>query len=147
MTVNLLARCVGIFLGSILVVFHAACCTQPQTATAHPAAVRGWQTWDHFGVRLIGELVLRKGEASDNGNLGVRVLGIRAGKAACRVGREPIEPDVTVLFYKLADPNVTCTITTAAGSRLLQCDERLGLNMLAVLAINSEEGWVYFRVG
>lgn len=141
------AHYVRTFLGSMLLLFNAACCKHPQTPTAYPARVRGWQTWNERGVSLIGELVLRKSEASDNGNIGVQVLDIREGKAACGLGREPIEPDVTLSFYQVSDPTVTCVITTGTGGRLLACDERLELNTLGVLAINTTQGWVYFRLG
>jgi hypothetical protein len=133
--------------GSALLLFNAACCTHPQTPTTYPATVRGWQSWNERGVPFIGELVLRKGEASGNGRIGVKVLEIRQGKAACGFSRDPIEPDVTLSFYKVSDPTITCAITTGTGGRLLQCDERLELNTLGVLAINATEGWVHFRLG
>ena len=147
MITNHLSRRVVVFLSSILLVFQGACCKQPQTATTRPATVRGWQRWEHFGVRLVGELVLHKGEVSDNGTIGVKLLEIREGKAACSIGSEPVEPYVTLQLYMVRDPDVSCIVTTAAGSRLLQCDERLELGTLAVMAINSSEEWVYIRLG
>ena len=140
-------RYLTLLLVSMLLLFNAACCNHPQTPTTHPETVRGWQTWNERGVSLIGELVLRKAEASDNGHIAVKVMDLRKGRAACGLRREPIEPEVTLLFYKVSDPTVTCTITTGTGGRLLDCDQRLELNTLGVLAINATEGWVYFRLG
>jgi len=140
-------RYISSLFGSILLLLNAACCKYPQTPTTPPAAVRGWQMWNERGVPLIGELVLRKGEASDNGTIGVKVLDIGEGRAACGLRAEPIEPDVKLSFYKISDPTVTCVITTGTGGRLLNCDQRLELNTLGVLAINPAQGWVHFRLG
>lgn len=132
---------------ALLVFSCGGCCKSLQSSATRPAKVRGWETWDDRGLHLIGEFVLKKGEKSDNGNIGIELLDVKEGKATCLFFEEPTEPEAILRFYSLSDPQISCTVTTHVAGRILDCDKRLNLNTLGVFAINAREGWVHFNLG
>src|SRR2546425_13274831 len=80
-----------------------ACCPwmRELNEPKRPSTLRGWGEF-HLGDTIIkGDFVLNKGESTDNGNIGIKIVEIYAGK--CQLFDEPIYPQVKVQFYKVSD--------------------------------------------
>jgi hypothetical protein len=59
------------------------CCSSKLPEPAHPGSVPGWKESHEGGVDTVGMLVLKKGESSDNGKVGIRVVDIIGGGSLC----------------------------------------------------------------
>jgi hypothetical protein len=134
---------------TVSLVFVAGC-KCPAPAPPRPGQVRGWQEWNEgrppysFTLHYVGELILNKGESSDNGKIGVRVVEIIPGQCTTFLG-EPRPPRVKFQFFRAADSQVVCDVTTEAGGPL-QCKGLDDIQYVNVLTINSKEGWVHLNL-
>jgi len=65
-------------LGAVIVTQLTGCCSsQPEMQNGpRPQNVRGWQESQVGAITIKGQFVLNKGESTDNGRFGVRVLDI-----------------------------------------------------------------------
>lgn len=133
------------------VILYIGCCPpQQRVEQARPQKVDGWQDKHFSGVHSIAELVLSKGETSDNGELGVKVLDIIPGKP-CSDGYAGM-PKVVLSFFRPSDKKVLCdeAIFTEGGTSMgtgppyPHCTPEVGLSAISVNAINAKEGWVWF---
>jgi hypothetical protein len=132
-------------------ILYAGCCSpQQRVESARPEKVDGWQDSYFSGVHSVAELVLSKGESSDNGELGVKVLDIIPPKP-CSDGYAGM-PKVVLSFYRPSDKKVLCdeAIFTEGGTSIgtgppyPHCTTEVGLSAISVNAINTKEGWVWF---
>ena len=129
------------------------CCSSKLPEPAHPGSVAGWKESHEGGVNTVGILVLKKGESSDNGKVGVRVLDIIAGDSCAGYGTLMRIPRVKMQFYQPSRQAVICEETLTAGSGTLlgavSCGQRiadLGISAISINAINATEGWVWFEL-
>jgi len=139
------------FLISICVILFVGCCSpQARVEPVRPQKVDGWQDTYFSGVHSIAELVLSKGESSDNGELGVKVVDIIAPKP-CSEGYAS-EPKAVLQFYRPSDKKVLCEeaifaeggTSMGTGPPYPHCTPEVGLTAISVKAINAKEGWVWF---
>jgi hypothetical protein len=139
------------FLIPTCVILFVGCCSpQARVEQVRPQKVDGWQDTYFSGVHSIAELVLSKGESSDNGELGVKVLDIIPPKP-CSDGYAGM-PKVVLSFYRPSDKTVLCdeAIFTEGGTSMgtgppyPHCTPEVGLSAISVKAINAKEGWVWF---
>lgn len=130
---------------------QGGCCAAPQRVEqTRPDKVRGWQEIRDGTVVSIGMFVLKKGESSDNGELGVKVIDIIAPKP-CADGYAGMSK-VVLSFYRPSDKKVLCdeAIFTEGGTSMgtgppyPHCTPEVGLSAISVNAINSKEDWVWF---
>jgi hypothetical protein len=96
-------------------------------------------------------LVLKKGESSDNGKVGVRVVDIVAGDPCASYGTLKSLTSVKLQFYQPSPQRVICedTFNSGSGASLLAepCGQRIadfGISAISINAINATEGWVWF---
>jgi hypothetical protein len=95
-------------------------------------------------MRFRGVLLLKKGESSDNGTIGVRVIDIIEAEPCGDVGIE-YHRRARVQFFTPSDGRVLCEELVAdRGNSGVRCGDRLGLAVIGVIAINTAEGWVLF---
>ena len=139
------------FLFAAGVILYAGCCSpQERVEPVRPDKVEGWKDSYFSGVHSIAELVLTKGESSDNGELGVKVVDIIQPKP-CSEGYAAM-PKVVLSFYRPSDKKVLCeeAIFTEGGTLMgtgppyPHCAPEVGLSAISVTAINTKEGWVWF---
>jgi len=129
------------------------CCSAKLPEPAHPGAVAGWKESQEGGVHTVGALVLKKGESSDNGKIGVRVVDIIAADPCAEYGTLQSLPRVKIQFYQTPQQTVICEelLTGGSGTSLIAgpCGEKiadLGVTAISVNAINATEGWVWFEL-
>ena len=105
------------------------------------------------GVDTVGMLVLKKGEFSDNGKVGVRVVDIIAGDPCAGYGTLQSISRVKMQFYQPSQQRVICedTLNAGSGNSLIAgpCGQRIGdfgITAISINAINATEGWVWFEL-
>ncbi len=113
----------------------------------------GWKESHQGGVHTIAILVLRKGESSDNGKIGVRVSDIIAADPCAGYGTLQRIPRVKMQFYDVHQQSVVCEDLLTDGSGTLlgagPCGEKiaeLGVTAISINAINATDGWVSFEL-
>jgi hypothetical protein len=129
----------------------SGCCQLFSKEDPQPARPNVTSTWteqtDSFGVRTIGFFVMNKGEAIDNGRLGVKVIDVLPMECEC-MSCEPTYPRVKIAFYRPSDNKVLCEGDFFKGSASLEitakCDPGMGISHLAINAINTKDKWVSF---
>ena len=95
-------------------------------------------------MTFVGDFVLSKGESTDNGEIGVKVLDI-AG-TPCPGGTICLAPDakVTLRFYRPRNNTVVCDTTIESGSTSsatkFVCADLPFTNM-QVPDVNTRQGW------
>ncbi len=139
------------FLVAACVILSTGCCSpQERKEAVRPEKVEGWKDSYFGGVRSIAELVLRKGESSHNGELGVKVIDIIA-PTPCSDGYAGMAK-VVLSFYRPSDKKALCdeAIFTEGGTSMgtgppyPHCTPEVGLSAISVNSINTKDGWVWF---
>ena len=134
--------------GAVIITQLSGCCSsQPEMRTGpRPQNVRGWQESQVGAITVKGQFVLNKGEATDNGRFGVRVLDIHPGR--CHLFDVPDFPTTKLQFYKVPDQTVICEWTFKPGSGRLDlpdiCGNKLDWSAISIDEINYKENWVFF---
>jgi hypothetical protein len=132
-------------------ILHGGCCSsQQRVEPARPDKVRGWKEIRDGTVVSIGMFVMKKGESSDNGELGVKVIDIIA-PTPCSDGYAGMAK-VVLSFYRPSDKKVLCdeAIFTEGGTSMgtgppyPHCTPEVGLSAISVNWINTKDGWVWF---
>ncbi|HLA12648.1 MAG TPA: hypothetical protein VJ023_18825 [Pyrinomonadaceae bacterium] len=133
--------------------FIRGCCSAKLPEPAHPGPLAGWKESQEGGVHTVGTLVLKEGESSDNGKIGVKVVDITAANPCAEYGSLQSLPRVKMQFYKAPQQTVICEelLTAGSGTSLIAgpCGENiadLGVTTISVNAINATEGWVWFEL-
>jgi hypothetical protein len=135
---------------SLLILASCGPCTQPPPPQpTRPVNVEGWKdVYDKpSGVRYRAVLLLKKGESSDNGKFGVRVVDILEAKPCCSDPGPDCYRRARVQFYDPANGLVLCEMESPSLSNgMIRCADALGAwaSVMGVRAINTEEGWVLF---
>ena len=125
----------------------AGCACPPEKPQPkRPDTVHGWKALDEDGYQVVGDLLLRIGESSDNGVLGVSVVDTSPPKPCSHEGPYAY-PNATIRFFRPSDHTVLCEHTWIPGGISLGafCAQDLGINGLG-LEINSQEGWVHLQL-
>lgn len=133
--------------------FMRGCCSSLPPEPVHPGAVAGWKESREGGVHTVGILVLKKGESSDNGKIGVRVIDIIAADRCAGYGTLQRIPRVKMQFYEVGQQRVICEdlLTDGSGTSLAagSCGEKIadfGVTTISINAVNATEGWVWFEL-
>lgn len=121
------------------------CCRPLPPQPSRPARVEGWEDSDSgSGFRFRAVLLLKKGESSDNGKIGVKVTDIAEAEQCGDVGIE-YHRRATVQFFSPSDGRMLCEeIVVDHGNSTIGCGESLGVDVIGVRAISTAEGWVLF---
>src|ERR1700752_5223329 len=138
------AQMIGLCLLLIAFLYAGCCSPQARVQPARPAKVAGWKDVNFSGVHSIGEFVLSKGESTDNGEIGVKVVDIIPPKP-CSEGYAAM-PKVVLSFYRASDGKVLCdeAIFTEGGTSMgtgppyPHCKPDVGLSAISVNAINTK---------
>ena len=137
----------------MLSTFGRGCCSPLPKEPESPGAVPGWKASDAGGVHTVGILVLKKGESSDNGILGVRVVDIIPADPCAGSTTLQRTPRVRLQFYQVPEQTLICeeVLTSGSGTSLVvgSCGDRIarrGVSAISVNAINATEQWVWFEL-
>jgi len=139
----------GLTLLAVAFVYAGCCSPQERAQPARPEKVDGWKDSYFSGVHSVGEFVLSKGESTEKGQLGIKVIDIIPPKP-CSEGYAA-EPKVVLTFYRPSDGKVVCEATFAPGGTVLgegppypYCTSEIGLSAIYVNAINTKDNWAWF---
>ena len=128
------------------------CCQKPQLPEpTPPTAVRGWQDFEESGVHYVGEFILKKGQSTDNGQIGVTLVDVIPAKPCADEGYFAY-PKAVIRFYRVSDQEVLCeaTFLSGGGGTLLNspsyCNSTIDLTGLFLISVNTKDGWAYFAL-
>lgn len=135
---------------SCFLILSGGCCSaQEREQPRPPEKVQGWKDSYSGGVHYIGELLLHKGDSSDNGKIGVKVLDI----VTPQPGSEGYAsmPKAVLQFYRPSDKQILCEATFTEGGTTMgtgppypHCKPEVGLSAISVSGINTMDNWVWF---
>jgi len=135
---------------SLLCFLTSGCCQLFSKEDPQPTRPNVTSTWteqtDLFGVRTVGFFVMNKGETTDNGRLGVKVIDVLPKECAC-MSCEPTYPRVKIAFYRPSDNKILCEGEfqgIASLEVMAKCDPGMGISHIGINAINTKEKWVSF---
>ena len=120
---------------------------QPPPQPTRPPIVEGWkESYDkESGVRYCAVLLLKKGESTDNGRFGVKVLDIIEAESCCGDRSSRCYRRAKFQFYRPINGHILCEfIVTETTNHVIECSESLGVSVVGTGKINTLEGWVLF---
>jgi|SRR6266404_6952698 len=110
-----------------------------------PLSVRGWQSVEVGSITIKGEFLLRKGESTDNGHVGLKVTEIYPAKH--HLLDSPELPKAKVQFFRIPDRTLVCEGVFTRGSNRLDlpdvCKNNLEWTVIYIRDVNYHEGWVF----
>lgn len=125
----------------------AGCChlfSESEKQPERPGHVSGWAKPPGDKNNFVGYLLLNKGESTDNGEIGVRLVDIRPKECECFTC-EPTYPRVIIELFRASDGKVLCRDTYRQGVARLgvgdNCEPDMTVKLISVTAINSKEKW------
>ena len=148
---KLLMKYLLFFLLTLIVSPLAGCCyLRPTEAQeTRPTKDSRWKDAHVGAIDIMGFFVMSRGESTDNGNLGVKVVDILPAKCRAAFAEFPDDPQVILQFYRPADHQVLCEVTLSGRSntsidRPDSCGSKTGVSVVGIAAINAKDGWVAF---
>lgn len=138
---------VGIFALS-----SGSCCQLSPMSRDTPDRPSIKSTWNEshiYGVTSIGPFILSKGESTDNGSLGVRVINFVPRSCPSFLSHSPEQPKAVFQFYRPSDNHVLCEVTLSGPAntsidREDMCGTKTGISVVGINGINAKDGWVSF---
>jgi hypothetical protein len=113
-----------------------------------PSKIQGWDEL-HIGDTVIaGIFLLNKGESTDNGNIGIRLVETYAGK--CGLFKEPEYPQAKLQFYRVSNQKILCEPIFFRGAIMTLkppvCEADLEWTGIEINDINSKDKWIVFNL-
>jgi hypothetical protein len=114
-----------------------------------PTAKSTWNETHIWTVKSIGPLILNKGESSDNGALGVKVIDFIPRSCRSFLSDSPNPPKVVMQFYRPSDNQVLCEVRLSGPANSSidseeMCGTKTGVSVVGINGINAKDGWVSF---
>ena len=142
---------------TLLGVWMQGCCIQEERVEPpYPSDLSGWEGQKEPNGRLARKFVLKKGQATDNARVQVKVIDLIPGDPCAEPAAFQRQARARIQFVSLSDMKVLCEETFAengvstfssegCGSSQVGVSELnlLGIFSINVLAINLKEEWVY----
>jgi len=120
-------------------------CTKPYQQPPKPRSVAGWASAvgkDHF----FGELLLYKGQSTDNGSIGVTVVDLIPPDPFAEAHTFNSSPRATFRFYRVSDHSSICDLTVDLVNGYRTCNDASVPPFINVMAINTKDAWVHFSL-
>lgn len=132
---------------ALVILLSSGCCSDMRQLNEpeRPSKVRGWEDLHHGDTIIAGIFLLNKGESTDNGNTGIRLVETYAGK--CGLFKEPEYPKAKLQFYRVSDHAILCESNFFRGTMRLVppiCKADLEWSAIEIIDINSKDNWVAF---
>ena len=140
-----------IALTSLSFSFLSGCCREEVPQPSRPNDVRGWKEYRSGTVNFICSLVLKEGELSDNGKIGVQVLSIIPPDLCAESNSFLGNARAKLKVFSPADGQVVCEVTVLDRANTdLESSSYCGpngiLKVISVSAINTREKWIAFSL-
>ena len=136
----------------VLALSSSSCCQLSQMSRDTPTRPTVKSSWNERHISTftsIGPLILNKGESSDNGSLGVRIVDFIPRSCGSFLDHSPEQPKAVFQFYRPSDNYVLCEVALSgpANSRIdldELCGTKTGISVVGINGINAKDGWVSF---
>ena len=128
----------------------SGCCKRLESNPARPGNVRGWLEFQRDdGIEVVGEFLLKKGEATEDGGLGIQLIDTIQGKE-CR-GTESMGPSAVVRFYRTTTKEKILEIELRkTNTQLINFSPALvegyRISTISITEVNTREGWIWFEL-
>jgi hypothetical protein len=115
-----------------------------------PNIKSSWKESHDYGFTSIGPFVLNKGESTDSGQLGVKVIDFIPAKCKSALSEYPDPPQVILQFYRPSNHQVLCEVTLSGPvantsiDREGMCGTKTGISVVGINGLNAKDGWVSF---
>lgn len=113
-----------------------------------PSRLRNPSGWQEArvggGINFVGQFVLQKGQSTENGKIGVKLLNITSKDCPFATICLAPQAKATLRFYRPVDQSVICEPTLEAGDTSYKADlvcSGLPFTNLEVSEINTREDW------
>lgn len=132
--------------------YAQGCCRVPRVNQPMPPDKdRAWVEEKRDGSTFVGPFFLRKGESTEKGKLGVKVVDIVPTRCRSSMAEYPDPAKVVLRFYEPFTKNVFCELTLDDKSGNLidrpdACGGRIDINAVGIVDINTEQNWVVFNL-
>lgn len=140
------SKLVALLLVVVMVVTCWGCWDKEIGSPTRPLSVRGWGANQVGSTSIKGEFLLNKGESTDNGIIGVRLIDLYPAKY--HLLDAPDLPKAKMQFFKAQEKTVICEgVFTRGGNRLDLtdvCNDFLVWKVIYIRDVNYNEGWVFF---
>jgi len=140
-----------VLLGMLTVSSGSCCQLSPMSRDTpkRPSIKSTWSESHDYGMTSFGPFVLNKGESTDNGSLGVKVIDFIPRRCSSFLSDSPEQPKAVLQFYRPSDHHVLCEVTlsgpaNSAIDREGMCGTSTGISVVGINGINAREGWVSF---
>ena len=121
------------------------CLKSPPEQPKGPFKVDGWQMSSEAGVTYRAVLMLRNGESASNGSVGVKVIEIHEANRCCGDPSPLCDRRVRIQFFRPGDGRPLCEVEPSdRGNNVIPCMNEIGVSVIGIRAINTQEGWVLF---
>jgi hypothetical protein len=125
----------------------SGCCDKEITEPTRPV-VHGWKATQLGSITVKGSFILQKGETTDNGQIGIKLVDVYPAK--CRLFNVSELPYAKIQFYKVSDKATICEGLFTLGSHSLDlphlCGDKLEWNVIYIQDVNFKEGWAAFDI-
>jgi hypothetical protein len=131
----------------VLQILTACSCPEPQIEhPPYPGKVAGWkEAVSESGFKILAHLVLKKGEESDNGKIGVKVVDIFPPEKCAEPLSYHGQVRVVFQFYSLSNPQQKHTKEIlVAGNHAIECPFPYDATLIGISHANVKDQWVEF---
>jgi hypothetical protein len=136
----------------ILALSAGGCChlsPMSRDTPSRPTVKTTWTESHDYGMTSFGPIILNKGESTDNGSLGVKVIDFVPRSCSSFLSHSPEPPKAVFQFYRPSDHYVFCEVTLSGPAnssidREEMCGTKTGISVVGINGINANEGWVSF---
>ena len=136
----------------LLSLFLNGCCRSENNPPLPSGTSKGWTPWTIRGtdVQICGDFVLHKGESVNDRNVGIEVVELFPAK--CGLLNHPPDdiPQARLRFFRVSDQKTLYEVTQRRGTGFIitEMDRRAELpwQIIDIVAINSQEGWIDFNL-
>jgi hypothetical protein len=136
---------------SLICMSFSGCCQDTHTEPNRPPSVEGWKERREGGVRTLATLLLKEGEATDNGVVQVELIDIVPHDPCAAHASTLSVARAKVRFSRVSDQHVLCEETFREGSNagfgISYCNKELvnmGFGAINMRGIHEKENWAYF---
>ncbi len=117
---------------------------------SRPENPDGWKESNYEGAKYIGSFALGKGEATDNGQIGVQVVDIKPGNCP-QTNYEMGGSSAKLRFFRPSDQKTICETELQPSSStsydaFRACSRDLPFNRISINIVDSDENWVSFSL-
>ena len=136
----------------ILISLSSASCCRPidmDSRSAKPAKESLWQSQHANFIDTMGFFVMSKGESTDNGTLGVKVVDILPSKCRSAFSERGNYPKIILQFYHPHNHQVVCEVALDGGSNTAidipdRCGTKTDISVVGIAALSVKDSWVAF---